>query len=50
MTDDHDYITGLELYIKNLNLSEPYYDFMVKKEKCDGVLELLHVCTIKVYF
>lgn len=50
MIDDHDYIAELELYLRNLNLSEPYYDCMVKKEKCDKIIKLSHICTIKVYF
>lgn len=46
--DDKDYINELEIYLKNLNLSEPYYEYMVKKEKYGKTLRLTHICTIKV--
>lgn len=46
--DDKDYINELETYLKNLNLSEPYYEYMVKKEKSGKILKLIHICTIKV--
>jgi len=50
MIDDQDYIGELELYLKNLNLSEPFYDCMVKKEKSGKAIKLSHICTIKVCF
>lgn len=46
--EDKDYINELETYLKNLNLSEPYYEYMVKKEKSGRILKLTHICTIKV--
>jgi len=46
--EDKDYINELETYLKNLNLSEPYYEYMVKKEKSGKILKLTHICTIKV--
>lgn len=48
MIDDKDYINELETYLKNLNLSEPYYECMVKKEKSGRSIKLTHICTIKV--
>jgi len=46
--EDKDYINELETYLKNLNLSEPYYEYMVKKEKSGKLIKLTHICTIKV--
>ncbi|XP_025206964.1 tudor domain-containing protein 7B isoform X2 [Melanaphis sacchari] len=46
--EDKDYINELETYLKNLNLSEPYYEYMVKKEKSGKLIKLIHICTIKV--
>ncbi|KAL5233145.1 hypothetical protein ACI65C_000555 [Semiaphis heraclei] len=46
--EDKDYINELETYLKNLNLSEPYYEYMLKKEKSGRILKLTHICTIKV--
>lgn len=48
MIEDYDYIEELESYLRNLNLSEPYYEFMVKKEKNGRAIKLIHICTIKV--
>lgn len=50
MIDNQDYINELEIYLKNLNLSEPYYEFMIKKEKSGRTIKLIHICTIKVSF
>ncbi|XP_060876676.1 uncharacterized protein LOC132949690 isoform X1 [Metopolophium dirhodum] len=46
--EDKDYINELETYLKHLNLSEPYYEYMVKKEKSGKILKITHICTIKV--
>jgi len=46
--DDQDYIGELESYLKNLNLSEPYYDCMAKKEKFGKEIKYSHICAIKV--
>lgn len=47
--DDKDYISELESYLKNLNLLEPFYDCMVKKEKYGKTIRHSHICTIKVF-
>ncbi|XP_025412792.1 tudor domain-containing protein 7-like isoform X2 [Sipha flava] len=46
--DNQDYINELEVYLKNLNLSEPCYEFMIKKEKSGRIIKHIHICTIKV--
>jgi len=46
--EDKDYISELETYLKHLNLCEPYYEYMAKKEKSGKILKITHICTIKV--
>ncbi|XP_016658330.1 uncharacterized protein LOC100161737 [Acyrthosiphon pisum] len=46
--EDKDYINELETYLKHLNLCEPYYEYMAKKEKSGKMLKVTHICTIKV--
>ncbi|VVC37988.1 OST-HTH/LOTUS domain,Tudor domain [Cinara cedri] len=48
VNDNNDYVGELESYLINLNLPEPYYDCMIKKEKHGKKIRHIHMCTVKV--
>ncbi|VVC36913.1 Tudor domain [Cinara cedri] len=45
--DNYDYVGELKFYLKNLNLPEPSYDCMIKKEKYDKTIRHIYISTVK---